>query len=261
MTLDPRDADPLTVEPDDPRLTGTARMRKATAETEQAFAELDSRLLRLRNQRRQRRWGCLLVVALTALCWLSLYVVVHVVVAAPPSGPGSPFSAPSPAGAGLSAGSSTGSGSGVPAHSGAPLGAGRPLAGRVAATPGGGGPIFPAPQPAGTFPPALSGGATTDVLWTGIVNYSTPSFGRWYLAIPAGPGVRVRICGPGGCLDRTSTDAGPSLERQRAGRIADLNWIDWQAISGVPLRYGGFPGSVLVLKRPAISLPQTDRSE
>ncbi|MEO7381019.1 MAG: hypothetical protein ABIV25_04680 [Paracoccaceae bacterium] len=36
----------------------------------------------------------------------------------------------------------------------------------------------------------------------------------------------------------TSTDAGPSLAMQRAGRVADLNdWV-WQYVSGLPLSAG-----------------------
>ena len=37
---------------------------------------------------------------------------------------------------------------------------------------------------------------------------------------------------------------------QRAGRIGDLNWLDWQAISGVALRYGLTVGTITLLGRP-----------
>lgn len=107
--------------------------------------------------------------------------------------------------------------------------------------------------------PDSLGGTAAAVSYSGIVNYADPSHGRWYLAIPDGKGVRVEICGPSGCLIRTSTDAGPALHMQRAGRIADLNSVDWAEISGVPLRFGGFQGTILILKRaPRIALPNTD---
>lgn len=48
-----------------------------------------------------------------------------------------------------------------------------------------------------------------------------------WLALPEGPGHRVRICssisGAQICVTKTSNDAGPSLERQRAGVIVDLD--------------------------------------
>jgi hypothetical protein len=117
----------------------------------------------------------------------------------------------------------------------------------------------PTPLPTPAVAPAPSLGTAADVTWSGIVNYAEPRHGRFYLAIPDGPGVRVRICGPAGCLDRTSTDAGPALHMQRAGRIADLNSVDWERISGVPLRFGGFQGTILILKRAArLALPETD---
>src|SRR5688572_29636310 len=31
-----------------------------------------------------------------------------------------------------------------------------------------------------------------------------------YVAIPLGPGIRIRVCGPGDCISVTSTDAGPN---------------------------------------------------
>lgn len=62
-------------------------------------------------------------------------------------------------------------------------------------------------------------------------------FGRTYLALPEGPGHRVRICAAR-CLDMISTDAGPALFEQRAGRIADLNDWAWHYITGKPLDAG-----------------------
>jgi hypothetical protein len=62
-------------------------------------------------------------------------------------------------------------------------------------------------------------------------------FGHRYLALPGGPGIRVRICAAR-CLVMTSTDAGPALFEQRAGRIADLNEWAWSYVSGLPLSRG-----------------------
>jgi hypothetical protein len=62
------------------------------------------------------------------------------------------------------------------------------------------------------------------------------------------PGIRVQVCGPAGCITRTSTDAGPSLEMQRAGRVVDLARNDFERVCGCPwsvglvavtVRYGG----------------------
>lgn len=67
-------------------------------------------------------------------------------------------------------------------------------------------------------------------------------FGREYLALPehrwGRPGIRVQICGAGGCVTRTSTDAGPSLAMQRAGRVADLNAWDFETVCGIPASRG-----------------------
>lgn len=47
------------------------------------------------------------------------------------------------------------------------------------------------------------------------------------LALPEGPGHRVRVCssysGEKVCVTKTSNDAGPDLARQRAGVIVDLD--------------------------------------
>ena len=95
----------------------------------------------------------------------------------------------------------------------------------------------PTPNPGTTAPPTET--------WTrqGIVNWAGASHGPAYLALPIGPGHRVELCGPAGCLTLVSTDAGPDRERQRAGRIADLAVGLWESISGVPRGYGGFVGT------------------
>lgn len=62
-------------------------------------------------------------------------------------------------------------------------------------------------------------------------------FGRSYLALPGGPGHRVTICAAR-CWTMTSTDAGPDLAMQRAGRICDLNdWV-FAYVTGKPLSAG-----------------------
>ena len=67
----------------------------------------------------------------------------------------------------------------------------------------------------------------------GLASWMPPRYGARYLALPQGPGHRVRICGKGGCLTMTSTDAGPSLASQRAGRVADIGVLAFERICGV----------------------------
>ena len=59
-----------------------------------------------------------------------------------------------------------------------------------------------------------------------------------YLALPIGPGHRVRICGAGGCVVAVSNDAGPSLAMQRLGRIVDLDVATFERVCGVPWTRG-----------------------
>ena len=72
----------------------------------------------------------------------------------------------------------------------------------------------------------------------GLASYMPERYGSRYLALPRGPGVRVRICGKGGCLTMTSTDAGPDRAMQRAGRVADIGVLAWERICGVPRSRG-----------------------
>jgi hypothetical protein len=67
---------------------------------------------------------------------------------------------------------------------------------------------------------------------SGIASHMGDTQGSGYLALPEGRGSHVRICGERGCVNRTSTDAGPDLEMQRAGRIADLYVGDFELICG-----------------------------
>ena len=66
----------------------------------------------------------------------------------------------------------------------------------------------------------------------GVASFMAPGYGARYLALPGGPGITVRICGPAACVVRTSTDAGPDLAMQRAGRVADLSFADFALVCG-----------------------------
>ncbi len=108
---------------------------------------------------------------------------------------------------------------------------------------GGGTPLSrsegPVPSPTGKVGSAIVAARGT---WA----YANASHGPRYLAIPEGPGWIVEVCGPLGCLERVSTDAGPELWLQRAGRIGDLSSADFRAICG-PLSAGLCSGSYSIL--------------
>ena len=84
---------------------------------------------------------------------------------------------------------------------------------------------------------AASGSAPAAATATGTASTYGPGYDG-YLALPSGPGHRVRICGAGGCIVRVSNDAGPSLAMQRLGRIVDLSVADFEAVCGVPWTRG-----------------------
>lgn len=79
-------------------------------------------------------------------------------------------------------------------------------------------------------------GASTIV--RGVASHMGSTQGPGYLALPQGPGHRVRICGAGGCVIRVSTDAGPDKAMQRAGRVADLYVGDFVIVCGKPASAG-----------------------
>ena len=56
-----------------------------------------------------------------------------------------------------------------------------------------------------------------------------------YLALPAGRGIHVRICGAGGCIDRVSNDKGPVPSLHR---VADLDVADFEKVCGCPWTMG-----------------------
>lgn len=106
---------------------------------------------------------------------------------------------------------------------------------------------------------AGSGGAPTSSI-VGVASYVRRSLGDRYLALPAGPGVRVRICSSSTrCLVRTSTDAGPDLAMQRRGRVADLSFVDFAWLCRCdPPRVGLLHVTVEELRAPRITPPPTD---
>lgn len=95
--------------------------------------------------------------------------------------------------------------------------------------------FVPAVSPAPSVRPSVDPPRRTGV--SGIASTYGPGWDGW-LALPAGPGIRVRICGAGGCVVRVSNDAGPDLAMQRAGRIVDLDVPDFEFVCGVPWRIG-----------------------
>jgi hypothetical protein len=114
--------------------------------------------------------------------------------------------------------------------------------------------------------PARAGGVGAPTItepgaiMSGTLAYAKPSFGARYLAIPEGPGVRVRICAPRGCLERVSTDAGPALFRQREGRLADVSYVDFAWLCGCTPETLGLirEASIEYLGGPGVTPPHTD---
>jgi hypothetical protein len=81
---------------------------------------------------------------------------------------------------------------------------------------------------------------------------------RIYVAIPLGPGIRIRVCGPASCEDMVSTDAGPNRAMLLEGRIMDLDLNRWERICGMQARFGLCPGSWVRISAAAPTLPPTD---
>ena len=120
-----------------------------------------------------------------------------------------------------------------------------------------GAPLVVPPQPE----VAAQGGAPH--LIAGTASHVGTQFGRHYLALPehrwGRPGIRVTICGVA-CVTRTSTDAGPDLAMQRAGRVADLNWYDFAIACGVEAGEPdpGLCAVTVAYLGPQMTLPPTD---
>ena len=97
--------------------------------------------------------------------------------------------------------------------------------------------ITPSPSPTRTRPAATTKPRTAQrrepgAILRGVASFMAPAYGAGYLALPAGPGHRVTICGPAACVTRTSNDAGPDLAMQRRGRVADLSFRDFATVCG-----------------------------
>lgn len=81
----------------------------------------------------------------------------------------------------------------------------------------------------------------------GLASHMGGGYPSGYLALPHGPGWLARICGAGDCVVMASNDAGPSLARQREGRIADLSVTTFEKVCGVPSSLGLCEVSVTIL--------------
>ena len=95
----------------------------------------------------------------------------------------------------------------------------------------------------------------------GTVTHMGSGYPANYLAIPIGPGHRVKVCGPARCLTLTSTDAGPNRAMLQAGRIADVSPELFERLCGCPSSRGVFTGSWRVAggeARTRATLPPTD---
>jgi len=92
------------------------------------------------------------------------------------------------------------------------------------------------PSPTAAAQPTAPAASVSGTL-VGIAGTYGPGYDGW-LALPAGPGIRVVICGVGGCVGRVSNDAGPSLAMQRRGRIVDLDVATFELACGVPWTRG-----------------------
>jgi hypothetical protein len=82
----------------------------------------------------------------------------------------------------------------------------------------------------------------------GVASTYGPGWDGW-IAWPSGPGWRLRVCGPAGCVVVVTTDAGPDLAMQRAGRIVDLDVPSFELVAGVRWTIGLTRVTVTVLGR------------
>lgn len=82
----------------------------------------------------------------------------------------------------------------------------------------------------------------------GIASTYGPGWDGW-IAWPSGPGWRLRVCGPGGCIVVVTTDAGPDLAMQRAGRVVDLDVATFELVAGTDWTVGLTRVTVTVLGR------------
>lgn len=166
-----------------------------------------------------RGWVWLVILAATSAFWLVVVLALATVVSSPRGGP----------------------------ESGAP--SALPEASRPAAT------VIPAAHPSRVGGPEgtvrASGNLTRRtatphpleaVTREGIASW-VGGYGRDYLALPWGRGIRATICGPGGCWTGISTDVGPD-QRVHPDRVADLSPEVFELVCGVPRSYGLCPVTV-----------------
>ena len=106
-----------------------------------------------------------------------------------------------------------------------------------------------APNLAGTLVgPRTAPSTSRHPTLTGIASTYGPGWKGW-IAWPRGPGWRLRVCGPGGCVVVVTTDSGPDLAMQRAGRIVDLDVTTFERVAGASWTVGLTKVRVTVLGR------------
>ena len=89
----------------------------------------------------------------------------------------------------------------------------------------------------------------------GVLAWAGESHGSAYLAVPWGAGRLVEVCAAE-CVTLTSTDAGPTLAMQRAGRIGDLAVGTWEHVCDLDRSAGLCRASIRLVD--TITLPPTD---
>lgn len=99
----------------------------------------------------------------------------------------------------------------------------------------------PEPTPAPTPRP------TTARTYYGIASWMPEKYGARYLALPEGPGHRVRICAAR-CIVLTSMDTGP-VRRIYPDRVADLSVVLWERVCNLPRSHGLCRVSITVLRK------------
>jgi hypothetical protein len=87
---------------------------------------------------------------------------------------------------------------------------------------------------------------------TGTASTYGPGWKGW-IAWPDGPGWRLRVCGPGGCVVVVTTDSGPDRAMQRAGRIVDLDVATFERVAGASWTVGLTKVKVTILGKVAVS--------
>jgi hypothetical protein len=123
-----------------------------------------------------------------------------------------------------------------------------PALGDAASDRGGPGHRAPKREIPGVASPSPTQRAASAPTVAGIASTYGPGWDGW-IAWPSGPGWRLRICGPGGCIVVVTTDAGPDRAMQRAGRVVDLDVRSFEVVAGVDWSIGLTRVTVTVLGR------------